>query len=354
MAAAPNERGRARRSALARRVRWVGLGFAWIAVLGMVAWAVAALLIDLPVAALRLPVAVAFGIVNLAAVVFVRGAGRKLLACIVGFAAVLAWWLTLSPSNDRDWQQDVAQTPWAEIEGDRVTIHNLRNFDYRAEFDYTPRWEERTYDLTQIRGADVFLTYWGSPWIAHPIVSFQFGEDQHVAFSIETRKEAGEKYSTVKGFFRQYELIYIVADERDVIRLRTNYRAGEEVYLYRTVATADAARTIFLDYLRSANAMHEQPAFYNALSSNCTTNIRLHTKAAAGDRFASWDWRLLLNGKSDEFAYQYGRFATGDLPFPALKQQAHINQAARAADQAADFSARVRQGRVGFASAALQ
>jgi len=340
-------------SILARGLRWLGLGLAWLVVLALAAWAVAALAIDLPVASLRLPVAIAFGVAVLAAAIFIRGAGRKPFACLVGFAAVLAWWLTLSPSNDRDWQRDVAQTPWAEIEGERVTIHNVRNFDYRAEFDYAERWEDRSYDLAQIRGADIFLTYWGSPWIAHPIVSFQFGDNDHIAFSIETRKEVGEEYSAFKGFFRQYELVYIVADERDLIRLRTNYRTGEEVYLYRTVATPEAARGIFLDYLRSANEMHEEPVWYNALTSNCTTNIRLHTKVAVGDRFAPWDWRLLLNGKSDEFAYEYHRLV-GDLPFPALKEQAHINDAARAADQAPDFSARVRQGRAGFGSAALQ
>jgi hypothetical protein len=353
MTATLHEPAGVRRSIVARCLRWIGLGLAWLIVLALVAWAAAALSIDLPVPALRLPVAIAFGVAILAAIILVRGAGRKLMACLIGFGAVLAWWLTLSPSNDRAWQQDVAQTPWAEIDGDRVTIHNVRNFDYRAEFDYTPRWEDRTFDLSRIRGADIVLTFWGSPWIAHPIVSFQFGENDHVALSIETRKEMGEEYSAFKGFFRQYELIYIVADERDVIRLRTNYRTGEEVYLYRTVATPAAARDIFLDYLRSANEMHEQPVFYNALTSNCTTNIRIHTKVAAGDRFAPWDWRLLLNGKSDEFAYQYRRLVDDGQPFEALRRQAHVNEAARAADQAADFSARVRQGRVGF-SAAVQ
>jgi hypothetical protein len=349
MSAALHEPALTHRSIFVRCLRWVGLGLVWLVVVGLVGWAAAALAIDLPVPALRLPIAIAFGVAILAAIIFVRGVGRKLLACVVGFAAVLAWWLTIAPSNDRAWQADVGRTPWAEIDGDRVTIHEVRNFDYRTETDFTPRWETRTYDLAQIRGADLFITYWGSPWIAHPIVSFQFGPDDHIAFSIETRKEVGEEYSAFKGFFRQYELTYIIADERDPIRLRTNYRTGEEVYLYRTTATPEAARTIFLDYLRSANELHEQPAFYNAVTSNCTTNIRIHTKVATGAKTPPWNWRLLLNGKGDEFAYANGRFV-GDLPFPALKLQAHINDAARAADQAPDFSARVREGRVGFAA----
>jgi Domain of unknown function (DUF4105) len=345
---------RHRRSILMLCLRWLGLALLWLSILSLVAWSIAALSIDLPIPWLRLPVAGAFAVAIAAALVLIRGHSRKALACLVGFAAVLSWWLTISPSNDRPWQADVARTPWAEIDGDRVTIHEVRNFDYRTETDYTPHWESRSYDLAQIRGADLFITYWGSPWIAHPIVSFQFGPDDHVAFSIETRKEVGEEYSAVEGFFRQYELIYIVGDERDLIRLRTNYRSGEEVYLYRTTATPEAARSIFLDYLRSANELHETPAFYNAVTSNCTTNIRIHTKVAAGSKIPPWNWRLLLNGKGDEFAYEHGRFVTGNLPFEELKRQAHINDAARAADDDADFSTRVRQGRVGFGAVAVQ
>jgi hypothetical protein len=328
-----------------RLLRWLGIGLAWVVVLSLTGWAACALYIDLP-GAWQKPAAGLYALLVLGAIVFGRTQLRRLTLCLLGFAVVLAWWLSLSPSNDRLWQADVDRTAWAEISGDQVTIHNLRNFDYRTETDYTPHWETRQYDLAQIKAADIFLTFWGSPWIAHPIVSFQFGDDQHVAFSIETRKVKGDSYSAFRGFFRQYELIYTVADERDVIRLRTNYRTGEEVYLYRTTATPDAARAVFLDYLRSLNALHDQAQFYNAITSNCTTNIRIHTGAVSGS-LPPWDWRLLLNGKSDEYAYQHGRLA-GDLPFDQLKAQAHINDAARAADQSPDFSQLVRQGRAGF------
>jgi hypothetical protein len=335
---------------LLRAIRWAGIGIAWLVVLGLTVWATAALYIDLPVADARLPAAVVYVAAIVAALAIVPGRWRKAMACVVGFLAVLAWWLTIQPSNDRNWQPDVAETPWAEIEGDKVTIHNLRNVDYRAEFDYTPHWETRSYDLNDIRGADLFITYWGSPWIAHPIVSFQFGDHDHVAISVETRKEVGEEYSTVRGFFRQYELVYIIADERDLIRLRTNFRTGEEVYLFHTTAMPDKARAVFLSYLHSANELHQKPAFYNAITSNCTTNIRIHTKEVAGSAAAPWNWRLLLNGKADEFAYEHGSLATGNLPLAALKQQAHINDAARAADNSEQFSDLIRVGRAGFDS----
>jgi len=326
--------------------RWIAIGLAWLIIFALCAWAEAALYIDLP-QSWQVPGAVGFAIVLAAILIAARSRPLRMVLCLAGFAAVLVWWLSISPSNERAWQTDVDRTAWADIVGDTVTIHNLRNFDYRTVSDYEPRWETRSYDLSQIRGVDTFLTFWGSPWIAHPIVSFQFATGEHVAFSIETRKVVGQEYSALRGFFRQYELIYTVADERDVIRLRTNYRVGEEVYLYRTTATPEAARDIFLDYLRSMNALHERPQFYNALTSNCTTNIRLHTSVASGP-LPPWDWRLLLNGKSDEFAYQHGKLVSAGLSFDELKRRAHINEAARAADKAPNFSDLIRVGRPGF------
>ena len=328
-------------------LRAIGFGLVWLLLAGLTAWAAAALYVDFPLQGAGLAATVVYLALVAAALVLLSGQRRKIIACAAFFVIILAWWLTLEPSNARDWQGDVAQTPWAEMDGDQVIIHNVRNFDYRTETDDTPHWETRTYDLKDIRGADLFITFWGSPWIAHPIVSFQFGDHDHVAFSVETRKELGEEYSAFRGFFRQYELVYIIADERDLVRLRTNYRVGEEVYLYRTTATPESARVVFLDYLRSANELQRDPAFYNAITSNCTTNIRIHTKAVVGSPPPAWDWRLLLNGKGDEFAYQNGRLA-GDLPFEQLKAQAHINDAARAADASPQFSDLIRVGRAGF------
>ena len=326
--------------------RWA-LALLRLAFLPGVVWATAALLIDAPASWGR-PLAILYLLFSL---IFWLGSFWRRwcsVAVLAGFAVVLAWWLSLQPSDARDWQADVDRTAWAETSDATVTIHNVRNFTYRTETDYQPRWEDRQYDLAQLTGVDLFITYWGSPWIAHPILSFQFADGQRVAFSIEARKEQGEVYSALKGFFRQYELIYIVGDEADLIRLRTTYRSGEEVYLYHTTLSASEARAVFVDYLRGLNELHAQPAFYNALTDNCTTGIRIHTAAAPGVALP-WNWRLLLNGKADEYVYREGGFA-GDLPFDALKQAAHINDAARAAGDAADFSLRIRQGRPGFAT----
>ena len=252
------------------------------------------------------------------------------------------WWLTLKPTEDRAWQPDVARRAWADIHGDEITLHNVRNFEYRTENDYTSRWETRVVHLSKLGGVDLAIAYWGSPWIAHPIASFQFADSLPLAISIETRKAIGQSYSALRGFYRQYELIYIPADERDVIRLRTNYR-GEEVYLYHTIASAERARAIFLEYLKRLNHLHEHAEFYNAITDNCTTNIRVANVGAAGTKAPPWNWRILLNGKGDELLYQRG-VIDRSLPFAELKARSLINPRAKTAEGAPNFSKLIRVG----------
>jgi len=246
----------------------------------------------------------------------------------------------IPPRNDRDWYPDVACLPRAAVEGNRLTIENVRNFDYRTETNYTERWEKRTYDLDRLRGMDMFLSYWGSTLICHTIASWEFDDGRHLAISIETRKEKGESYSAIRGFFRQYELYYVVADERDLVRLRTNYR-GERVYLYRIKAPPESARALLLDYLKEVNLLAGHARWYNALTHNCTTMIRYHARQVGEGR--PWDWRILANGRIDELGYEQGRIDTS-LPFPELKKKSDITEKAKAADADPDFSARIREG----------
>ena len=309
-------------------------------------WAASALYVDFPVHIVGILLGFTVVITMASALIWVR---KRYLAsglCILVVVVVLAWWLTLAPSNNRPWLPDVADAPWAEVQGDKVTIHNVRNFDYTTETDYKVNWETRTVDLSKIHAMDLFMNYWGSPSIAHTILSFEFADAVPIAISIETRKVVGQSYSALLGFFRQYELIYVIGDERDLIRVRTNYRRGEDLYLYRTKASPAHARAVFLDYLNTANDLRGHPQWYNALTSNCTTNVMPHLTADTGTRMPL-DWRLLLNGHADEMAYEQGRLVS-DLPFGELKLRAHINVAARAADQAPDFSRRIRAGRPGF------
>jgi hypothetical protein len=302
-------------------------------------WAVAALHFDVRLKWLRAPLAASYISAVVAIWIFVKRKWLKLALTSGGFALVLCWWLTLQPSNDREWQPDVAVLAYADIEGNKITVHNIRNCDYRTAADFDVRHYDKTFDLDRIRTADVSMVYWGSPNMAHTLMSFGFEGGDYLCFSIETRKEKGEAYSAVKGLFRQFELVYVVADERDVLRLRTNYRQGEEVYLFRLKGSPQQVRSLFLDYLRRLNTLRQRPEWYSALTQNCTTSIR--TQRAAADR-SSWDWRMLVNGHADELLYERGMITT-DLPLAALKQRAHINPRARSADKASDFSRLVRQ-----------
>jgi hypothetical protein len=321
-----------------RVIRYIGWTFGWFIALGCAVWAFGALHYDFPMA--KTVVAWVFAVLVIAAIVFLRGPVKKIGAVFLAFALVLIWWLTLKPSNDGNWQPDVAQTAWAEINGDEFTFHNVRNCEYRTDTDYTPHWETRTVRLSQITGIDLAIDYWGSPWIAHPIVSFQFADAPALCFSIEIRKTLGQSYSTIGGLYRQYALIYVVADERDVIRLRTNYR-NEDIYLYHTTAPPDRARERFLEYVRSLNALRTQPRWYNAITTNCTTAIR--DQRPTSER-VPWDWRILLNGKADELLYERHAIATGGLPFGELKQRSLIDARARAADNDPNFSQLIREG----------
>jgi len=317
---------------VAGAIVWAGLGLASV-------WAIAALAFDVRLPWLRLPLATAYG-VGLVAVWLRARRSWKLALTAGAFGVVLAWWLSLPPANDRNWQPDVVVLPWAEISGNRATIHNIRHCAYRTETDFDVRHYDRTFELDRIRSADLFLVYWGSPHIAHTMMSFGFEGGEHVCISIETRKEKGESYSAVRGFFRQFELAYIIADERDVVRLRTNFRQGEEVYLFRLRSTPAGARQLLLEYLARANHLKDHPEWYNAVTDNCTTGIRMQRTAA--DRMP-WDWRLLANGHGDTLLYEQGLVAT-DLPLATVKERGHINSRAKAAPADETFSQRIRDG----------
>jgi hypothetical protein len=320
-------------------LRCLAVTFIW-GVLGLATlWAVAALNFDVRIPWLRVPLAAAYGLGILAVWISVRRPWKTVITA-VGFAIVLAWWFSLQPSNQRDWLPDVAVVPYADINGNQVVIHNIRNCDYRTETDFDVHTYDKTFDLAQLRSVDLYLVTWGSPHIAHTMVSFGFTNGDYVCFSIETRKEKGEEYSAVKGLFRQFELTYIIADERDLVRLRTNYRQGEEACLYRLQVPPEQGRKLFLDYLHRANELHEHAEWYNAITDNCTTGIR--AQRSATDR-APWNWRMLVNGHLDQLLYERGMFVT-NLPFAELKKISNINPKAKAAGEAADFSQQIRKG----------
>jgi len=306
----------------------------------MALWASAAIYYsNLPGSGIRIAAIILFFAVAAGVFWKVRPFYKAALAFGLVWAVILIAWLCIPPSNNRNWQPDVAILPSAQIEGDKVTVRNIRNCDYRSETDYTVSYYDKTFDLSKLQGADLFIIYWGSPMIAHTIMSFCFEDDQYLCISIETRKEVGEGYSAVKGFFKQYELIYIVGDERDLVRLRTNFR-GESVYLYRLTAKPELVRQVLLDYLKSVNSLNDRPEWYNAMTQNCTTSIRGHTAPYAHGKMS---WKMLLNGYLDTLLYERGAIDT-TLPFEQIKAASFINDRAVQAGDSLDFSKRIREG----------
>ncbi len=313
---------------------------AWAICVALTSWATAALAFDTRAAWLRAPFAVAYLAILVVVYLRVRPRLRAHLVSLACFLLVLAWWRSLEPSNARDWQPDVAVLPHADSDGEHVTIHDVRDCDYRSETDFDVRHHDRTFDLSKLDTIDFFLVYWGSPSIAHTMVSFGFRGQGYVCVSIETRKEKGEGYSALRGFFRQYELTYVVAEERDLVKLRTDFR-HEDVYLYRLKVDPGVARGLFLEYMNRVDALYEKPEWYNAATSNCTTNIRDLARLYSGDSRA--DWRFLVNGYIDRMLYERGRI-DASRPFEETRKRAHVNPLAQAAKGAADFSEQIRHG----------
>lgn len=293
----------------------------------------------------RISLATLFALSGSTALVALVAGWRRRGLAVVGFVAVLGvfvgWWQTRTPSNDRDWRAEEAVLPYAEINGEQVTVHNIRNFTYRSETDFDAAHYDKTFDLAQLRGVDLVAVYWMGPAIAHVLLSFDFGDDDHLAFSIEVRKEKGEAYSTLAGFFRQYELYYVVADERDVLGVRTHHRKAppEDVYLYRVQGPIENARRVFMQYIEKINALKERPEWYNTLTTNCTTNIWTHARVNPGHLPLSW--KVLASGYVPEYLYENGRLDTR-LPFAELQRQGHINARAQAAAIGPDYSRRIR------------
>jgi hypothetical protein len=292
---------------------------------------------NLPIPWLRLALAIAFAAFGIWAL-WITPRPRVRFAFVGLFIAVCAWWATILPSHEREWRTDVAVMPRAFIKGDLVRIAGVRHFEYRTRDDFTPHYEEREVSLAHLTGVDFYVSFWMEGPIGHTFVSFNFDNAPPVSISIETRPEVGEGYSPIASLFKQYELIYVVGDERDLVRLRTNYR-DEELFLYRIRISPESARRLFLAYLGRINELADHPEWYHLLSNSCTINIVRYANAAG--RAGGLDIRHILNGLIAGYLYDTGRLDT-TLPFDELRRRSNITAVSRAAGNSDDFPQRIR------------
>ena len=324
---------------LSRPLGWLAAGFGFLLRVGFVGWAALAIYwSNLPWGELRLALALAFMAFGIWALWFAR-APRMRHAFVALFLAVLTWWWLIPPSHDRPWREEVAVMPRAVVDGDRVRISGFRNFDFRSRDDFTAKYEEREVSLSHLTGVDFFISFWMEGPVGHTFVSFIFDNAPPVSISIETRPEKGEGFDPLASMFKQFELIYVIGDEHDLVGLRTSHR-DEEVFLYHVQASPEAARRLFLVYLERVNELADQPEWYNLLSNNCTINIvRYMNRAGREGRF---NIRHLLNGLFDGYLYSAG-FLDNSLPFEELRQRSRITEIAQEADGDPDFSRRIRE-----------
>ena len=330
---------------MAKRLRAMGRGLALLlgALLALVsgAWGALALWYLLPGhAAMRTAGAAAWCVLVLG--LFVLAIGRRtwwpLAGYVVLYALLLAWWSSIRPTGQADWADDVARVLTAEVHGNVVVLHNVRDFAWRSNDDYDARWETRSYDLDRLVSADAVLSHWGSPAIAHAMISFGFDDGRHLVFSMEIRKRRGQRFSSIGGFFKDFETTLIAAPESDLIRVRTNVR-GEDDYLYPLDLRHATLRKLFLAYVQTADRLAAQPEFYNTVTANCASSV--FRMARQLDPKLPLDKRLLLTGYLPSYLYQIGML-DHRLTLAQWNARARITERARASRADEDFSQAIR------------
>jgi hypothetical protein len=326
---------------LASTIVWICLSALVIAPL--TAWAALALWFRLPApewakaAAAGVLVILAFATVL---ALFTRRRWVALWVFALVFGGIVVWWGSIKPPADGDWAPDVARQTTGMLDGDILTLSDVRDFEWVTDNDFSERWSKRSYDLSRLKTLDLFLAYWGGPEMAHLIMSFGFEGGEKLAWSVEVRREKTGQFSPIADAFKSHTLVYLATTERDSVRLRSNVR-GEDVRLYRLRASPEAARTVLLQYVAEANELAERPAFYNSLTTNCTTAVVKLIRTAGGT--LPFDWRLIVNGYLPGYLYDHGAVVT-TIPLSELMALARIDERARAADQSPEFSRLIRVG----------
>jgi hypothetical protein len=249
---------------------------------------------------------------------FGPGGANGFFWLLVAEGLFFAWWLTIPAQQHREWDPNFSTPARFSCNGDLLTAEHVRNTEYQSLEESTPRYETRTYRLSNLRGIDALILYWGSPYMCHPMFVFDFGPDGRLCFSIEVRYGKGQEYDFLRSLYRQQELMYVVSDERDAILRRTKFLPNQQMYLYRINNDPLTLRAFFFEYLTQVNSLADVPRWYHGLTANCTTGIYLQSRARM-----KWDWRMLLNGQLDRLLYDRG-VIDRSLPFDQLKAQSEV------------------------------
>lgn len=291
---------------------------------------------------LRFSLAICLALLALGAAYFLLAHKRWRPLAVFGaiFACLLAWWGTIAPPASANFAPDVARQTTGRLDGNLLTLTDMRDFDWRSDADFTDRWTSKTYDLSKLRTLDLFLSYWDGPRMAHVITSFGFEDGEQIAWSIEVKRLTGGEFSPLADLFKTDPLAIVAATERDVVRVRSNVR-GEDVQLYRLDVYPETMRALLMTYVQDANALAKEPRFYNSLLTNCTTTVAGLVKAIG--KPVPLDWRLLINGYLPDYLAENDMLSKR-APIAEIKRLSHIAERAKAANDAVDFSKAIRLG----------
>jgi hypothetical protein len=269
--------------------------------------------------------------------------GKYVISILVIVLGVAGATLALrTPANDRNWRTDQAVLPHATIEGQRVTVHNIRNFRYHSATEYVPGYYDKTFDVEKLKAVYFLMEPFADERVgAHTMLSFEFEDDSFLTLSVEARREQDVPYSAWRGLWRRYEVMYILADEQDMLPLRANHRANH-VYMYPAKADLPELKELFMSVIHRVNELYEQPEFYNTLFNNCTTSLVDHVNALA-EHPIRWHMAMLFTERSDALAVELGLLAVDEgLPINELRKQYRINEPAALHDGQPTFSQAIR------------
>ncbi len=328
---------------MVRALRYTLIGLLMLLVAIATLWAALALWFRLPAPdTVRMVLAGLFALFGAAMTIGLLGHRRvaALGLFAVGLAGVLAWWITITPPDDAPWSPDVARQVSGEIDGDILTLTDIRDFEWRSNDDFTVNWITRSYDLAQLRTVDMFMSYWAGPEMAHFILSFGFANGDQLAWSVEVRRQVGGGFSPVADFFKTNTLAIVAATETDVVGVRSNVR-GEDVQIFRLNAKPEVARALLEEYVRDANRLAATPQWYNSLTTNCTTVV-VHMMTAIGNGLPL-DWRLIANGYLPDYAYDHGALAM-QYQLSELRELGQIAGRGKAHGLRPGFSQAIRVG----------
>ncbi len=272
---------------------------------------------------------------------------RFILKAIIFIAILLVIVFTIlnlitEPSNTRDWNTDQAVLPYAKIENDEVRLYNIRNFTYASTTSFTSAYYDKTFDVKKLKRVWYIVEpFSGIPGSAHTFLSFEFEDNQFVAVSVEIRKEKGELFHPIKGLFNQYELMYVWGDEKDLVKLRSNYRQ-DKMFVYPVKTTEEKAQALFIDMIARTNDLKDNPEFYNSVTNTCTTNIVRHVNKVTPKKVEMINKSVLLPESSDELAYNLGMIDTA-LSFEEARKRFYINDKALEFADDKNFSMKIRE-----------